>query len=385
MQDTPIIGPEKERPKWALDPNNLDEGLAQVPLFMRQSPSESDASENVTLQALQSLIYEGNPDEIAENFKDQGNECFKSKDFSNAAKFYSQGLEQQISDSKLIESLLLNRAAANLEIRNYRKVISDCSQTLKINTQSVKALYRASKALLAIDKVDEAIDCSLKALELDSKNTSVYSVLNSAQNKKLLLAKKKAEADARLSQLLQEKIDIDTAIEKRSLNIVANFPSKTYYIGQHKRTSAKWENKTGNFVSLNRDGNLEWPVFFLYPEFKESDFINHFDETNTIYEHLLTVLEYPPPFDNQDSPAYTPENVNCYFTYLPEGCIQNTNSDLLVKVDVNMTLGKLLQNPKYTIYDGIPNIIVLPMTGNFTTTYLNDYRKRRDAYNKSLK
>lgn len=43
-----------------MDPDNLDEELAKVPLFMSKLPEE----ENDTLEALQSLVYDGPPEGI---------------------------------------------------------------------------------------------------------------------------------------------------------------------------------------------------------------------------------------------------------------------------------------------------------------------------------
>ncbi|ORX79170.1 hypothetical protein K493DRAFT_100969 [Basidiobolus meristosporus CBS 931.73] len=38
-----------------------------------------DSEENATLLALQSLAYDGTAEEVAENFKNQGNDCFKEE------------------------------------------------------------------------------------------------------------------------------------------------------------------------------------------------------------------------------------------------------------------------------------------------------------------
>lgn len=52
------VGPQQRRSEYAMDPDNLDEELGKVPLFMRQLPEE----ENETLEALQSLVYDGTPE-----------------------------------------------------------------------------------------------------------------------------------------------------------------------------------------------------------------------------------------------------------------------------------------------------------------------------------
>jgi hypothetical protein len=55
--------------------------------------------------------------EIAQNFKEQGNEYFKGKRYREALGFYTQGMSAKPDDVQLKEALLLNRAACNLELR----------------------------------------------------------------------------------------------------------------------------------------------------------------------------------------------------------------------------------------------------------------------------
>ena len=55
--------------------------------------------------------------EIAQNFKEQGNDYFKGKRYREALGFYTQGLEAKPTDPVLLEALLCNRAACNLELR----------------------------------------------------------------------------------------------------------------------------------------------------------------------------------------------------------------------------------------------------------------------------
>jgi hypothetical protein len=57
------------------------------------------------------------PKEIAQNFKEQGNEYFKGKRYREALGFYTQGVGAKPDDAQLREALLLNRAACNLELR----------------------------------------------------------------------------------------------------------------------------------------------------------------------------------------------------------------------------------------------------------------------------
>lgn len=56
---------------------------------------------------------------------------------------------------------------------NYGQALRDTSSVLKSNPKSVKAFFRGAKALLAINKTTEALDCCDHALLLDEKNAEV--------------------------------------------------------------------------------------------------------------------------------------------------------------------------------------------------------------------
>lgn len=109
-------GPNDPKPSWALSSENLLEEMEQVPLFMTKMPDNPE--DNPTLAALQALVYDGPPSEIAANFKNQGNEAFKEGKLNDALAFYEKGLLQSKEGdigSELKSTLLLNRAAVHLE------------------------------------------------------------------------------------------------------------------------------------------------------------------------------------------------------------------------------------------------------------------------------
>lgn len=64
----------------------------------------------MTASALHSL------EEIAQSFKEQGNDYFKGKRYREALNFYTQGVDAKPTDPVIQEALLCNRAACNLEL-----------------------------------------------------------------------------------------------------------------------------------------------------------------------------------------------------------------------------------------------------------------------------
>lgn len=95
--------------------------------------------ENVELEAMRALQYEGTPAEIAQGFKEQGNEMAKVKRWKDGKEFYTKGIavlvqEKQrrggLTDKKaevgedrevrqrvdIEEACYVNRALCNLEL-----------------------------------------------------------------------------------------------------------------------------------------------------------------------------------------------------------------------------------------------------------------------------
>ncbi|GAA5983474.1 hypothetical protein JCM10908_000300 [Rhodotorula pacifica] len=161
-----------------------------VPLFMKSLPKELGGTADVkelkpgetnpsdTLAALQALAYDGDPSEIAEGFREQGNALFKQRKFRDAVGFYTRALDEVGKDLSIEERRALwgNRAAANLELGNYGACLQDCSQILgqtnssypdppsdASNRLTMKALFRSARALSALGKLPEALD-ALKRL-----------------------------------------------------------------------------------------------------------------------------------------------------------------------------------------------------------------------------
>ncbi|CAG8446253.1 13567_t:CDS:2 [Acaulospora morrowiae] len=319
-----FLGPERRRPDSTL----LDE-IDKVPLFMSRLPEE----ENDSLAALQSLLFDGPPEEIAENFKRQGNECFKEgrTKYQDAISFYTKALETNCSDNKIIEACLANRAAVNLELGNFRKVLTDCAKVINLNSTNVKAFYRSAKALCELDKMEEALDCCDHGLKVEPNNVALRQLKETCVKKKELLA-----------------------LKARNIVMVTTNDAPT----------------SPHSVHLNSENQLVWPVMFLYPEYKESDFIAEFNEENTFQDHLDVMFENPAPWDA--SHRYRPDNVQVYHEY-----ILTTGNEVkpkLLKIGNNCTLKEVLSHPRCVIKNGIPGFIILSGKGKFSDDFLSGYK-----------
>ncbi|KAJ3857162.1 40S ribosomal protein S7 [Lentinula lateritia] len=268
-----------------------------IPLFMRSLPDDNPA-ENSTLAALQSLAHEGTSDEIAENFKEQGNDYFKGKRYRDAIGFYTQGIDAKPDNSSLLEALLCNRAACNLALKNYGSVLRDCSKALGQNPKSSKAYYRSAMALVALDRLEEAIDCCTRCLEFDKDNKGVLGVLEHAAKSKATKDKVDLERKEKLRQELLAKAKLDNAFKERNIFILSKADgSQNPYVPRFDP-----EDFSGN--------SLIFPVFFLYPQYATSDVIPGYVEDTPFFTHLEIMFDPAPEWDTKRQ--YKAENLVVY-------------------------------------------------------------------------
>lgn len=106
---------------------------------------------------------------MAQNLKDHGNELHAQKSYSEAVKAYTDGLDAKPTTPLRI-TLLNNRAACNLALKNYRATLRDAGSVIAICTQEKmdvpkKALFRAAQALTALERWTEAKDVVQRGLE----------------------------------------------------------------------------------------------------------------------------------------------------------------------------------------------------------------------------
>ncbi|KIY45880.1 TPR-like protein [Fistulina hepatica ATCC 64428] len=348
------------QPRNDLDLSSFD----NIPLFMKSLPTDidSDAPGGVALEALQSLVHEGPPDEIAENFKEQGNEYFKSKRYRDAMSFYTQGIDAKPTDITLLEALLCNRAACNLELQNYGSVLKDTAQVLSVNPCSQKAHYRATLALERLRRFDDALDCCNHLLKIDANNTVGQSALQ-----RLRRAKVEQEREERIKrEAIEKKRRLRSALIERSLKIIEN-PNESS-INLHE---PHFDDQDATAVVF--------PVFFLYPQYPTSDIIPQFLENVPFGAHLdrmfpKTSHSTNMPFADWDvKRQYTLDNINVYAM---------TSRGRLLKVGKKMCLRDIFKAAKkeekegLELKDGCLTFVVLPKGSDVEKRWIDDWKSK---------
>jgi tetratricopeptide (TPR) repeat protein len=325
--------------------------LNKTPLFM------TSLEENDDLEALKALAYEGTPLEVSSGFKERGNECFTEKNYKDAKEFYSKAIQVLLLEVRkrqrgekteadgedvkkelgVLEACLVNRAASNLSLKNYRSCILDCGHALRLNPKNVKAYYRSSRALLSLDKIPEADDACARGLALDPENTSLKSIAQEIIKKNEIVAEKKRKEIEREARRRKEVLTLKAALKARNI--------KTRKTAQ----PPEMEDAKIELVPdpVDPTSTLSFPAVLLYPLALESDFIKSFNETQTLGEHLSYIL--PLPWDKDG--VYTERGVECYM---------ETTKGGLVKVGRKVSLLKVLSEADVEVVDEVVRIFVVP-------------------------
>ncbi|PPR02467.1 hypothetical protein CVT24_002016 [Panaeolus cyanescens] len=371
MASPTVIGPS---PKPRKTEEEIMAEFDSIPLFMKSLP---DSEDDVALSALQSLIYEGTPDEIAQNFKEQGNEYYQGKRYREAVGFYTQGVDAKPTDAKIMEALLCNRAACNLELQNYGSVLRDCSKALTLNPKSSKAYYRSALALVSLSRYDEALDCCARCLAYDTTNSGVKSVEDRAKKLKAEAEEREAKKKEERKREEEAKLAIKVALRQRNF-IILNKPG-----GSSNPVEPHFDSEDPT------KSTLVVPVFFLYPQYATSDIISDFVETTTFVAHLEAMFPPHAPAPEWDTKGeYIAGNL---VVYAP------TYRKRLLKIGKKMSLRDACNAAKAKEgqpIDGLPftdncvSFVVLPK-GPQETRWVEEYKKnvitvRRPGNQKSL-
>jgi hypothetical protein len=360
---------------------SVDEVVAELkksPLFM------TELEENDDTEALRALAYEGTPLEVASDFKERGNECFREKKWNDAKEFYSKGIlvlvaeerkrrgydlqgrktdtaslepesEEEITKQRsMLESLYVNRAACHLESKNYRSCWLDGAAALKINPTNVKALYRSAKALLAVERIEEADDACARGLALDESNKALQAVARDIIAKSEEVTARKKRENERLAREKRREMLLQAALKARGI--------KTRSTAQ----PPEMEDAKLRLVPDEDDptSSLSFPTVLLYPADLETDFIKAFNEQETLADHLAYV--FPLPWDQKGE--YTLAGVECYM---------DTVSGGLIKVGKKVPLLKVLSSDKVEVIDEVVRIFVLPKAK--AESWVQEYKRKKAA------
>ncbi|ODV60278.1 HSP70/90 family co-chaperone CNS1 ASCRUDRAFT_76294 [Ascoidea rubescens DSM 1968] len=329
--------------------------LNKLPFFMT-SLNEENSEDNMQLEALKALVYDGEPEEIATNFKNQGNDCFKSKDYKNAVIYYSKGIavltnpenktESNIVDLDILKVLYLNRSIANFNLKNYRRSINDSKEVLKIDIKNIKAYYRIGLAYLALDKFQEAKESVQFAEDLMRSDTLLKTKTNELSikglNEKIKQRQEyfnQIEKNRKLKELKEKFLLKATQI--RNIKLLSSSDS---YINNKASFDEYFKNSNLNLEYYLEDfkdiqSQLIFPVIVIHPIENKFDFVQAFGELSNASD-LLKLL-------------YNDDNERYFNNIKRKQIFLETDKGGLIKLGKNVEISQVLQQqePKIPLFD----------------------------------
>lgn len=318
--------------------------LNKLPFFMNDLKEGEDGEERPEIEALKALAYDGEPDEIAENFKRQGNENYKAKNYKDAVEFYTKGLNVECGVKYIDAALYLNRAACNLELKNFRRCINDCKECLLRQPKNVKALYRAARAYFAIEHYDEAQTVLEFAVSIDDKNAAVNSLLKKVGERIAYLEELKERKRKKEEEELKVELDLQKALTARGIT-----STKSSY-GTDSIGDARIHLEDSHDI----ESQLIIPAIIIYPTVDEFDVVSEVSELTTPAELLEMVVDRPAEyFQDGKHDNFKPKKMEVYM---------ETEDGGLVKIPKKGPINQVLMspNPKIPLFDNILRLYFVP-------------------------
>lgn len=143
----------RQRYSDGFDEKRWREQLEEHPLLMTKAPENPEQIPPL-VEAMRQLKYSedcNTKEELAKQYKLDGNENYKQKRFDDAIASYTKGLNYldiELDEvAELKSALFSNRAACYVMLKQYQKAVDDCKQALRINPQNLRARQRMMKAL----------------------------------------------------------------------------------------------------------------------------------------------------------------------------------------------------------------------------------------------
>ncbi|XP_065904201.1 tetratricopeptide repeat protein 4-like isoform X2 [Dysidea avara] len=281
-----------------LHEDKWEEEIEQIPLFMNKPLEEVDLNENPAAAAFQQIKFEEEtPEGRAKVHKEEGNDLFKKKKYREAVVEYTEGIKQKSSDVTMNTVLYCNRATAQFYLGNYRSSVNDAVKSRELDSYHIKAYVRGASGCVEISSYTEAIEWCDSGLQVEPTNQKLQEL-----RKKAVTLKKKQDRDVRKGHM-EEKNK-----QKEEEELIAIIKSRGVCLSHDTLLSPC--QPAGGRVHINTNGEIVWPVLFVYPEHGQSDYIVAFNENNRFIDHLHTMFAEPTGWDVDHN--YSPDHLEAH-------------------------------------------------------------------------
>ncbi|NWT47533.1 TTC4 protein, partial [Chroicocephalus maculipennis] len=298
----------------------------------------------------------------------EGNEYFREKDYRRAVIAYSEALKKNCEDPELNAVLHTNRGAAQFYLGNYRSALNDAIQAKKLKPTHLKAIIRGALCHMELKNFSEAIAWCEEGLRIDSKEKKLVEVRAKADKLKVNIKAVQHDFSTRWQGRAAMGIGL---LCERNIKLVLEPSNEEEEISDGLAELSidgfHSDNATGAKVHLDADGNLNWPVLFLYPEHEQTDFIAAFHENSRFIDHLMVMFAELPPWDLERK--YLPSNIELYF--------EDEERAEMYKLNPEHTLLQVLQHQRYFVKAGTPTVLAFVKHSPFSKKYFSGKKVHR--------
>uniref|UniRef100_A0A1A9VZE2 Tetratricopeptide repeat protein 4 n=1 Tax=Glossina brevipalpis TaxID=37001 RepID=A0A1A9VZE2_9MUSC len=183
-----IDGLEKKRYEEGWKEDRWQEEMEKHPFFMRKAPQPGDEVHPMFV-GLQKLKYdpeENTKEELALNYKEDGNFNMKHKKFRMAVYSFTEGLKVKCDNIEVQAILYNNRSAAQFFLKNYRSALADAQMALSYKPNYIKALWRAAQCAFHLQRFDLCSELCENFLENCDDHEEAKELLRKNNLKKVL-------------------------------------------------------------------------------------------------------------------------------------------------------------------------------------------------------
>ncbi|EDW09939.1 DNA polymerase interacting tetratricopeptide repeat-containing, protein of 47 kDa [Drosophila mojavensis] len=363
-----IDGLEKKRYEEGWPEDRWQEEMDKHPFFMKKTPQPGDEVHPM-FEGLQKLKYdpeENTQEELALNYKEDGNFYMKHKKFRMAVYSFTEAIKTKCDNPDVLAVLYNNRSAAHFFLKNYRSALSDAQRALFYKPDYTKARWRAAQCAYELEKFDVCTKLCEELLEVDIDHKEAKALLHKNKMRKLEVDRNQRKEAAESKRNLARFQKLRAALEQRAIKFDDQPINKRANITEQLLVP-KFLPLEDYPVHLDAEDNstLIWPAAFSYPEFLLSDFQQQLPETATMQDCLNTLFAEPLPCDRTLS--YRPDNVHVYYENRKAGCVH--------KVDLTKTLREIISEKGFFVSGGALLFYVVTKDTRVEQEFLHQQRR----------
>lgn len=251
------------------------------PLFATAVPEKL----NPEFAALQNLLYDDSAAAVAENFRLQGNEAFRKgpRGHADALSFYQKGLEVPDVPPPLAALLFSNIASVHLKRDNNRAALEAAERALALDEAAAKAWYKKARALLALDRLDDAMETVDAAKQRFAAEAEFVALGGEIQQRIDARARQRAADERVAAGRVQYARQLMATLSAKKIAVADPFAASA---------STPW----GAAVLLVQQNVVLCSVVVDFADERISEFLGRVGENETVQDVLETLLRPPPPW-----------------------------------------------------------------------------------------